>query len=257
MASQGAPAKPKSYSVGELKSRILNIAQTSVYLVKLQPPSDVVSFLQSQGSFSYTTQGEDFELLCSDAQLPGSSLASHDVTNDYQGVTEKMAYRRIYDNTIDFTFYVDKNYNVNEFFEGWMNYVTGEGTTLPRSKYKEETVYYRMNYPDKYKTSIYITKFEKDSSNALYYTFVGAFPITIVSTPISYSESQLLKMNVSFSYMRYVRERVQLSANVVKPDPRSPEANSNLQQQNPQNTQNLSPVYRRGINGSPTRVEQN
>lgn len=258
MASQGAPSKPKNYNISELKSRILNIAQTSVYLVKLQPPSKVASFIRSQGrGFSYDVQGEDLELLCSDAYLPGSTLASHEATNDYQGVTEKMAYRRIYDDTIDFTFYVDRNYNVNEFFEGWMNFVTGEGTTLSRSSYKTETSYYRMNYPEDYKTSIYITKFEKDSSNALYYTFVGAFPIAIISTPISYNESQLLKMNVSFSYMRYVRERVKLTAAVVNPDPRSPSANSNLQQQNTQNTQNQSPVYRRGIDGSPTRVEQN
>lgn len=225
MASQGAPSSPRSYTISNLKSKILNIAQTSVYLVKLQPPSKVASFIQGEGrGFNYSLQGEDLELSCCEASLPGSTLATHEVTNDFHGVTEKMAYRRMYDETTDFTFYVDYNYNINEFFEGWMDYVAGEGTTFDRNKYKEETTHFRMNYPDDYKTNIYITKFEKDdpSKTVLYYTFVGAFPTSIISTPISYEESQLLKMTVSFSYMRYVRERKTFSRSLVNPNPNSP-----------------------------------
>ena len=44
--------------------------------------------------------------------LPGSSLTTHEVNNDYHGVTEKMSYRRMYDDTIGLTFYVDRNYKV-------------------------------------------------------------------------------------------------------------------------------------------------
>lgn len=229
MAFQGSPGTPRHYPVSELKSRILNIAQTSVYHVKLQPPSPVVSFLQGQNrGFNYYGQdGSNLELLCSETNLPGSSLATHDITNDYHGVSEKMAYRRIYDDTIDFAFYVDRDYKVNEFFEGWMNYITGEGTTFDRSTYKSDSTHYRMNYPKNYKSTIYIVKFEKENPvqrNSLYYTFIGAFPISITSTPVSYEQSQLLKFNVSFSYIRYVRERKYVSPPTIVSDPRSPEA---------------------------------
>ena len=206
-----AVSAPNSFKVSDLKSRILHVAQTSVYQVKLQPPQPVIDFLKSPGrGVNYDSdEGTNIELMCSETNLPGSSLATHDVTNDYPGVTEKMAYRRIFDETIDFTFMVDRNYNVVEFLDGWMNYVTGQGSTSPRDEYVNRTAYYRMNYPSSYKTdNLYITKWEKDNSNSsMTYQFIGAFPLSIVSTPVSYEASGVLKCSASFSYMRYIRTR--------------------------------------------------
>ena len=71
---------------------MLNLAQTSVYQVKVQPPPSVVAFMNSRGVV-YNTDGDNLELLCSETTLPGTSLTTTEVTNDYHGVTEKMAYR--------------------------------------------------------------------------------------------------------------------------------------------------------------------
>ena len=201
---------PNTKRVDDLKSRILHVAQTSVYQVKLQPPADVIGFINLPGrGVNYRSDGENIELMCSETNLPGSSLATHDVTNDYPGVTEKMAYRRIYDETIDFTFMVDRNYKVVEFLDGWMNYVTGDGTTFSRDDMADPTRFYRMNYPSNYKTdNLYITKWEKDnSSSSMTYQFIGAFPLSIVSMPVSYEGSSVLKCSASFSYIRYIRKR--------------------------------------------------
>jgi len=201
---------PNTKRVDDLKSRILHVAQTSVYQVKLQPPDDVVGFIDLPGrGVNYRSDGENIELMCSETNLPGSSLATHDVTNDYPGVTEKMAYRRIYDETIDFTFMVDRNYKVVEFLDGWMNYVTGQGSTFSRDDMSGRTAHYEMNYPSSYKTdNLYITKWEKDnSSSSMTYQFIGAFPLSIVSMPVSYEGSSVLKCSASFSYMRYIRRR--------------------------------------------------
>jgi len=200
---------PNKLSIDKIKSNILNLAQTSVYQVKLQPTSDVSSFLRNRG-INYSSDGEFIELLCSDTNLPGSSLATHDVTNDYPGVTEKFAYRRIYDETIDFTFYVDSEYKVVEFLDGWMNYATGQGTTFSTDEYIDRIRFYRMNYPNLYKTDeLYITKFEKDKdiTSSMTYQFIGAFPVNIVSMPVSYEASSVLKCTASFSYIRYIRKR--------------------------------------------------
>jgi len=201
-----AGPSPNALSISQIKSNLLNLAQTSVYQVKLSPAPGLGSFSEFRG-----ITGEDIsyiELLCSDTNLPGSSLATHDVTNDYPGVTEKFAYRRIYDETIDFTFYVDSNYKVIEYLDTWMNYVTGQGTTFKNADYVDRYSYYRMNYPNLYKTDgLYITKFEKDTSNSMTYQFIGAFPINIVSSPVSYEASSILKCTASFSYIRYIRTR--------------------------------------------------
>jgi len=207
-----AGPSPNKLSISTIKSNLLNLAQTSVYQVMLTPAPGLSSFAEFRGITGLDIS--KIELLCSDTNLPGSSLATHDVTNDYPGVTEKFAYRRIYDETIDFTFYVDSEYKVVEYIDTWMNYVTGQGTTFGNVDYVDRTKYYRMNYPNLYKTNgLYITKFEKDNSNSMTYQFIGAFPINIVSMPVSYEASNILKCTASFSYIRYIRTR-----SIRKPD---------------------------------------
>lgn len=238
----GSPKTVRHFNVSEIKSRVLNIAQTSLYQVNLTPPPNLLKFLEFSGRNLNLFAIENIELLCSEASLPGSSLATHDVTNDYHGVTEKMAYRRIYDDTLDLTFYVDRNYNVIEFFDGWINYIAGEGSReysgLSRADFKSPHVNNRVIYPDTYKADVYLTKFEKDryaAGTVMNYTFVQAFPISIVSMPISYEQSQLLKCTVSFSYIRYVRERkfISIPSSISNPNaPGNPELNNTEDESN-------------------------
>ena len=62
--------------------------------------------------------------------LPGSSVATLEINNDRSGVTERHAHRKFFDDRIDFTFYVDvENYLPILFFESWIDYVSGAGTT--------------------------------------------------------------------------------------------------------------------------------
>lgn len=210
---------PNRFRTGDLKSRLLKNSFTSVYQVKLTPPQSVNDYLRDIG-FNYNQPvggGLDIELRCSDAMLPGTSLATHDSKDDYMGVSEKMAYRRMYDDTFDIVFYVDSEYNVIEMFEGWIDFISGMKQLNQSNDYRLSPYgSYRFAYPDEYKSrEISITKFEKDinpnsdeATTALEYKFVNAFPLTITSTPVSYQESDILRYNVRFSYQRYVRNRV-------------------------------------------------
>ena len=194
-------------STGSLKHKFLNLSQTSLYNVRLIPPPQVSNFLSSQRGLNYTTEGRGLELLAYETTLPGSTFATHDVTGDFVGVTEKMAYRRIYDETIDMSFYVDKDYRIIEFFEGWVDFISNVGVIGNRDEKKTRASTMRMRYPKYYKTNISITKFEKDlSGRAMTYTFVDAFPISINNIPLSYDTSDVLRFSVSLSYVRYVRE---------------------------------------------------
>ena len=225
-----ANIRPRPYKTSELKTRITNLAQTSVYQLKIQPPTGLFQLLKETGrELDYNVAGENIELLCDSAVLPGSSFATHEPTNDYAGVTERMAYRRMYDGTLDLSFMVDRNYNVIEMLDGWLDFISGVGITGSRQAYKSRHANYRMTYPEQYRTELYLTKFEKDVSypddfgdviegildppKQLLYTFVGAFPSSVTSTPVSYGPSDVLRVNVSFSYMRYVRERKNVQFN--------------------------------------------
>ena len=200
----------------DLKSRILQLAQTSVYQIKLSPPSRVSDHLSRNG-VNYGRDGEDIELLCQSAFLPGTSLSTHEVVGDFKGVRERMAYRRQYDDNVDLTFYVDHDYKVIELFEGWIDFIAGQG----RGQYLNDNTAvkgaanYQFNYPEYYKTNMYIVKFEKDVSNVrsvfeddktfqLTYTLVNAFPQNIIAQPITYEGSNIMKFQVSMAFDRYV-----------------------------------------------------
>ena len=107
-----AGVKPEKLTVSTIKSRLLNVAQTSLYRLTLPVPTAVGASLLKAG-FS-AIDYENINLMCSEATLPGSSITTHEVTNDYHGVTEKMGYRRMYDETIGLTFYVDRNYKAKK-----------------------------------------------------------------------------------------------------------------------------------------------
>ena len=207
----------QNLSVSKIKANLLNVAQSSLYRMTLSVPQAVQNKLK--GSLEVGDY-ENINLLCSEASLPGSSLTTHEVNNDYHGMTEKMAYRRLYDETLGLTFYVDRNYKVIELLEGWMDYITGIDD---KSDYKTPYISYRMAYPSSYKANMFLTKFEKDhfsrdfsktrggsrttSRTVLDYTFVNAFPLSLTAIPVSYDGSEVLKCSTSFNFIRYVMEK--------------------------------------------------
>jgi hypothetical protein len=205
----GSPV-PTKVSMSVIKSKLLQPALTSHYLCHFGLPSEpgLGQFLTDRGTLY---DSELITLSCSEASLPGSSLATVDIDNDYHGVSEKHAYRRLYDDRADFTFYVDRNYNIIKLFENWIAYCAGENNLQGQ---RLRNYAYRANYPKQYKTdTLYITKFERDiqtggvNGNAtLEYRFINAYPLSINSMPVSYDASNLLKCTVSFTYSRYIME---------------------------------------------------
>lgn len=205
---------PQIKSVDQLKANILSPATTSNYICRFAFPSG------GGKEFTDLYKGANQELLeisCSEASLPGASLATLDIDNSFHGVSEKMAYRKIYDDRADFTFIVDRDYFAIKYFEKWISFIVGESNdvNVPASipAIVQDNYSYRVKYPEEYRTDqLYITKFEKDhfasskiqKTTTLVYKFIGAYPISIVSMPISYDQSQLLKCTVSFTYLRYV-----------------------------------------------------
>ena len=99
-----------------------------------------------------------------------------------------------------------------------------------------------MRYPDSYKKTIAITKFERNAgfhlgtmtesnpgsdlfrqeSRSISYQFINAFPIQVAAVNMSYGSTELLKVDVVFNYDRYI---------TIKNDPG--------EQYNPNNIRNL------------------
>ena len=180
-----------------------NLSQTNHYQVSFGAlPTSVDAHIYNKfGVFDANNfMSRKGGLLCSDASLPGSNLATGDVKDNFMGVPQEFAHTRLYAD-IDFTFYVDSDYTNLRIFEGWIDYISsGSGADELSDNY-----FRRMRYPETYKANtMYITKFEKDYSNRVDYLFVNAFPKLVNAIPVSYGGADILKVGVTFNYDRYI-----------------------------------------------------
>ena len=213
---------PIKRGTSAIKANLLNPALTSHFEVAIPLPPFMQNELES-------TERIRLNLQCTEASLPGSNIATSELTNDFTGVTERHAYRRMFDESMDFTFYVDgENYVPIKFFEKWMRGVMNEDENAEinplYSNYN-----YRARYPDEERegytsNGLTITKFEKSfwesHSGQLQYQFVKAWPKAMTSMPLSYDGSNLLKCTVSMTYVRYVLmglDRGTISSQAARP----------------------------------------
>lgn len=184
-------------SIEQIKSALLRPSLTSKFSVRINSPTILSNFFNG-------VSDDEFHMSCSEASLPGSSLNTQEITGDHHGVTERNAYRRMYDDRIDLTFYVEgEKYTQIRYFEKWINFIVGDDTRDARTSRGYD---YKVQFPQDYKSIMFITKFEKDHGLNLTYTFIDAFPIAINSMPLSYGSTDLLKCTVSMSYLRYIVE---------------------------------------------------
>ena len=191
----------RKQNVDSVKANLLRPSLTAYFAVEIPfPNGEIASQLKQVLSSAKQPQ---LNLLCTDASLPGSQLATMDIKNDRTGVSEKHAYRRMFDDRVDFTFYVDAdNYLPIRFFETWMKGIMNENEDAVAKSYQ-----YKPTYPDEYMADqgLKIFKFERDYKQLLTYEFFRSFPISISSMPVSYSGNDLLKCTVSMSYIRYIQ----------------------------------------------------
>ena len=193
---------PTIRSIDVIKATLLTPALTSYFDVQIPVPTGPGPLGDKLKKLLGTNQ-DRLNIMCSDASLPGSSLATLELTNDYHGVTEKHAYRRIFEDRIDLTFYVDANgYIPIKFFETWMSEIMNEDSDEARNK----NYFYRSKYPDEYMADqgLKITKFERDHNRSIEYEFFRSFQLAINSMPVTYDSSSLLKCTVSMCYIRYI-----------------------------------------------------
>jgi len=225
-------ASKKSFS--DIRATILRPAMTSQFMAYIDFPQTVKTYLSNRGltnpQGSVLTGG--LNLACTEASLPGSSLATLELTGDRTGVTERHVHRRMFDERIDLTFYVDAaEYLPIRAFEFWKEYIvsgnSGDNSSSTGIPLSAANYYHRMKYPDSYITGakdngggLRIVKFERDfdgsfrgntgvvggTGNGITYNFVRVFPIAVASMPVSYEASSLLKCTVSLSYVRYFLE---------------------------------------------------
>ena len=156
------------------------------------------------------TQGTDFKrkmsLLCTQAEIPGTSFTTDLAVGHHQGIQESFPNLRNFP-PLNLTFYCDADMVVLEVLERWMSYIN------PVQKNKRDyAAYTRFNYPEDYKEILHVTKFERDSFNEIegeykssmaHYEFVNIWPTDLTSMRVAYGEPNVLQCSVQFAYDRF------------------------------------------------------
>ena len=159
------------------------------------------------------TQGTDFmqkmSLMCTQAELPGTSFVPSSAIGHRQGIQEEFPNLRNFP-PLNLVFYADADHVIIEVLESWMSYIN----PVFNSGIRDSNAFTRFNYPEDYKETIHITKFERDtfieeSRNASYqsdltsYEFVNVWPIDLTSMRVAYGDSNVLRCSVQFAYDRF------------------------------------------------------
>ena len=173
------------------------------------------------------SQGRDFQrkmsLLCTEAELPGTQYQTSLAVGHHQGIQEEFPNLRTFP-PLNLTFYCDADMVILEVLETWMTYINPIQTNK-----RDFSAYSRFNYPENYKEIIHITKFERDTfipegkkqlgsfggrnnekssprefkSNLTSYEFVNVWPSNLTSMRVAYSDSNVLRCNITLAYDRF------------------------------------------------------
>lgn len=199
--------------ISDIKPLFTNLAQTSHFLVQfgISQNKELVQYLQQRGVDSRFI-AESSGLLVRDAVLPATSFATIQAL-DYMGITEKFAHTRQF-TEMNMEIYVDRDYKTIKFFEHWMEFIASGShnqSLTPLNEQKPEipitrrSYITRYQYPNYYKSNATkIIKFERDYKRELEYNFVGLFPSSMNSISVSYQDSSIMTLGVTFTYDRYI-----------------------------------------------------
>ena len=137
------------------------------------------NWLTSCGVFNTPYAMRRFSLLATEAILPVKAMSTLEEKGSRQGITERFATQRAY-NDIAITYYIPSDYTSLRLFQEWINFMnplyykagfTGSGANDVRltsgytSGYPNATdsnSFHRFRYPNEYKKSLTITKFERN-----------------------------------------------------------------------------------------------
>lgn len=205
--------------------KLLNLSLSSVFSVNIK----------AQGKPFASSSLDKINFFAYEAVLPGRSFQTSEVINSVQGVTERYPTSTTYPE-VDVSFYVGRDYEILNFFQNWMDYIS------PTEDKFSPYGFVKFNYPDSYECYINIVKYERDlrpkasrlttkgnkgairDPSTYTHTLINAYPINIISVPLSYAQSDILRTTITFNYDRYVVQN-----NRTAPDFSNPFNNSSTQ----------------------------
>ena len=201
----------------DIRDPVSRVSLDTFYQVSFSFGNEDKWYKQSVSSGSKRAAGTGFKqkmsLLCTQAEIPGTSYLTTQAVGHHQGIQEIFPTLRQFP-PLNLTFYVDADHLILEILESWMTYIN------PVSDRKRLDAYGRLNYPETYKERLHVSKFERDTflegknsagnpratTKVSHYEFVNVWPQNLQSMRISYGQSSILRCTVQLAYDRFFTE---------------------------------------------------
>ena len=205
----GSSSNPSKNSILEIRDTLGRVSLDALYQVTFSFGKSR-EWLREDEPGKNRTQGTDFKrkmsLLCTQAEIPGTSFTTDLAVGHHQGIQESFPNLRNFP-PLNLTFYCDADMVILEVLERWMSYINPIMT-----RKRDYSAYSRFNYPEDYKEILHVTKFERDSfsekkgsyqSGLAHYEFVNVWPTDLTSMRVAYGEPNVLQCSVQFAYDRF------------------------------------------------------
>ena len=201
----------------DIRDPVSRVSLDTFYQVSFSFGNEDKWFKQSVSSGSKRAAGAGFQqkmaLLCTQAEIPGTSYLTTQAVGHHQGIQEVFPTLRQFP-PLNLTFYVDADHLILEILESWMTYIN------PLSDRRRSDAFGRLNYPDTYKETLHVSKFERDTflegkdsagnprstTKVSHYEFVNVWPQNLQSMRISYGQSSILRCTIQLAYDRFFTE---------------------------------------------------
>ena len=199
----------------DIRDPVSRVSLDTFYQVSFSFGNNDKWFKQSVSSGSKRAAGTTFKqkmsLLCTQAEIPGTSYLTTQAVGHHQGIQEVFPTLRQFP-PLNLTFYVDADHLILEVIESWMSYINPLSTNSA-----DPRTFGRLSYPETYKETVHVSKFERDTflegkntagdskstTSASHYEFVNVWPQNMQSIRISYGQSSIMRCSIALSYDRF------------------------------------------------------
>ena len=214
-------------SVDDLKTLSntkLGFAKANQFLVQLPPLgssnaggfggflASLFSLPSIPGIIEQEPTSREMNFLCSQAQLPGKQILTTDRRIGMEN--QKIAYGYAVPE-VAMTFYLMNDYGIKKYIDGWMRYILDENTGTPayKNEYQKSIRIHQLRRPvTGFSENIgpFGVNFNIGGGTIYSCELIEAFPTTMNTIELSNELDGLVQLNVSFSYTRWIDNKVGL-----------------------------------------------
>ena len=211
----GKSQKPRESKLNNFMSELREsgVARTNLFEVTITAPRMMVGYAKDVLP--------KVSLLAESAQLPGINVQTEDGIKRYgYGLQDHVAYGAGF-NDISVGMIGDGRGEIYKFFYLWMHGIVKSDYDGPANVVGYNGIApFEVEFKQDYETTIDIVTYNESNDTILHYRLFGAFPKNLPDVGLSWSDSDIMKFNISFtySYARLVNidQSAQLSKNGIK-----------------------------------------